>query len=683
MAGVWTPALGGFRALGENLGMRIGLNLRACLVLAPLVVAMLAIALAPIRSYLSLRAALYDVRREISLLLHLSSLDILAIRQSVASAGAAFQGEDAGDLRAVETEARASLDALAGWDFPPRRAEQLQRIERAYGRLGAADERAVGLASRGEREAAARLVTDTVDLVERDAEFLPLVDAAQMEGSLALRKALDGLLASSAQLSLVPPLAELADDARSLRAEAAETIAVARLVSSAQRLVGECRGFVYFGESREELAVAEHRFDHAYRTWEAQAGARGERGGASEPASEGDFRIGYQVLKEAVGELAGLDPQKDPAAVLRVYESQLEPLGSEALPRVLTAAFKDRNARISALVDSIVRRSRIAGVAISAFAVLAVTLALLCPWLISRWIVQPVQALTRAARELGAGRGTRPVAVGGGDELGELAATFNRMAEQLAERTHELEIERARERLRHAERLASVGTLASGIAHQINNPLNNILLTAEHALGEQGAEAPRLRHEALIASVEEARRCERIVRGLVAFARGEPGQRWPEDANRVLQRARDLTAACAAQHQATVELQLSEAAVPIQASPIALEQALVNIIQNAIESRPEARVQIRTERRGETVRIVVRDDGRGVDRELIRHLFDPFFTTRAAEGGTGLGLSVAHRIITHHEGTIHVDSRPGEGTEVSIELPLATAGKATAREARR
>jgi len=654
--------------------MRVGLNLRVGLIVAPLVVAMLALALALIGSYLSLRAALHDVRREIAFVLHLSRLDILAVRQSVESFGAAFHGKDAGDLREVESEARASLDALAGWDFPPRRSELLERIERAYARLAEAGERAVELARRGEREAATRLVTDTV--AQRDAELLPLVDAAQIEGSLALRKALDSLLASSARLSLASPSAGLASDAQSLRAEAAEAISVARLASRAQRLVGEYRGLAYFGESRGELAVAEHRLDRAYTIWEAQVGARGEGAGATAPVSEGDIRAGYRALKEAVGGLAGLDPRRDPAGVIRVYESQLEPLGNEALPRLLTAAFEARDARISALVDSIGRRSRFAGVAISAVAVLAVALALLCPWLISRWIVRPVHALTRAARELGAGLGSRPVAVHTGGELGELAATFNQMAHQLEERTRELEAERARERLRHAERLASVGTLASGIAHQINNPLNNILLTAEHALGEQGAKAPRLWHEALIASAEEARRCERIVRGLVAFARGEPGQKWPEDANRVLERARDLTAACAAQHRATVELQLSEDAVPIRASPIALEQALVNIIQNAIESRPEARVHLRTERRGETVRIAVRDDGRGVDSEAIRRLFDPFFTTRAAEGGTGLGLSVAHRIIADHHGTINVDSRPGEGTLVSVELPLAPAAEA-------
>jgi hypothetical protein len=102
--------------------MRVGLNLRVNLIVAPLVVAMLALALAPIASYLSLRAALHDVRREIAFLLHLSRLDILAVRQSAESFGAAFRGEDAGELREVESEARAAFDALAGWDFPPRRA---------------------------------------------------------------------------------------------------------------------------------------------------------------------------------------------------------------------------------------------------------------------------------------------------------------------------------------------------------------------------------------------------------------------------------------------------------------------------------------------------------------------------------------------------------------------------------
>ena len=118
------------------------------------------------------------------------------------------------------------------------------------------------------------------------------LDAAQVEGSLALRKALDSLLASSARLSLMSPSAGLASDVRSLRAEAAEAIAVARLASRAQRLVREYRGFAWSGESREELAVVEHRFDRAYAVWEAQVRARGEGAGAAPLANEGDIRAG-------------------------------------------------------------------------------------------------------------------------------------------------------------------------------------------------------------------------------------------------------------------------------------------------------------------------------------------------------------------------------------------------------
>lgn len=547
--------------------MRIGLKLRASLIVAPLVAAMLALAVAPIGSYLRLRAALHDVRREIAALLHGSRLH-----------------------------------------------------------------------------------------------------ATQIEGSLALRKALDSLLASSARLSLVLSPGGLAADAQSLRTEVAEAVSVVRLASNAQRLVDECRGFAHREVSREELAVAGHGLDRAYRIWEAQVGAGGRA--APAPASEGEVRAGYRALKRAAGELAGMDP-RDPAAILRIYESRLAPLGSETLPRVLTAAFEAQKTRISALLDAIGRRSRFAGVATSAVAVLVLALALLCPWLISRWIVQPVQTLTRAARELGAGLGTHPVAVEAGGELGELAATFNQMARQLEERTRELEAERARERLHHKERLAAVGTLAAGVAHQINNPLNNLLLTAQEAFGDDGPGAARHWRAALEACIDEAKRCERIVRGLVAFSRGEPGQKFPEDANQVLRRACDLAAGT----DADVEILPCAGTAPILANSVALEQALVNIIRNALQSRPGAHVTLRSERRIETVRIEVRDDGCGMSSETVRHLFEPFFTTRDADGGTGLGLSVAHRIVADHDGTIAIDSRPREGTVVSVELPLAPAAE--------
>lgn len=651
--------------------MRFGLNLRVSLIVVPLVAAMVVVALAPIRSYLRLRAAMDDVRRELAFVLHVCRLDILAARQSVEYFDV-VRGGDAEELATLEREARETLDSLAGWNFAPRQAERLDRIERAYLHLADAGERALELARRGEREAATRRVTRSIE-EQRDAELLPLVDAAQIEGSLELRRALDSLLATSAQLALVPPLEGLEADAKSLRREAAEAISVCRFARQAQRMLGEYRRFAFFGGSRQELAVAAHEFDHAFMVWEAQVAARdGGDGAATVPVSRADVDAEYRAVKRAIDRLAPLDPEGAQRELVRIYESRLEPLGDESLPRVLGAAFDAHGARISTLLDSIARRSRLGGTAIGGVAVLALGLALICPWLISIWIVRPVLALTRATRELGErpeGRGG-PVSVRAGGEIAELAASFNRMAEHLAERTRELDAERARERLHHAERLASVGILASGLAHQINNPVNNILLTAENALGEDGPEAARCWREALEASAEEARRCERIVRGLVAFARGEPGQRWREDANQVLRRASDLAAATAAEHGATVELDLTGEPVPIRANPIALEQALVNVLRNAIQSGPRARVVLRTERVARRVRIEVADDGRGMEPEALDRLFDPFYTTRTDQGGIGLGLSVAHRIVTDHGGRIRVESGPGEGTTVTVDLPL-------------
>lgn len=650
--------------------MRFGLNLRVSLVVVPLVAVTFLLALTPIRSYFRLRAAGDDVRRELAFILHVCRFDVQAVRQSVGYFDVTVRGEGARDLEALAGDAGATLAGLEARDLTPRQAASLARIRRAYDGLTGSGAHAIEEARHGERVAATRRVTDSLR-TRRDADLLPLIDAAQIEGSLALRTALDSLVATSAQLAMVPPLAGLEADARNLRREAAETVSLARFARQAQRLLGEYRIAAFLGEWGDELAVAEHEFDSAHRVWEAQVAAgdrdREARGATAAAAGGADIR----AVEAALLELAGLDREGIRAAILRIDGSPVEPLGDESLARALNSAFDAHDARISALLDSMARQSRLGGAALGAAALVAFGLALLCPWLISRWIVRPILDLTRATRELAAGHGIGPVSAGAGDEIAELAASFNRMAERLGERTRELEAERARERLHHDERMASVGILAAGLAHQINNPVNNILLTAEHALGEEGPDAARAWREALAASAEEAKRCERIVRGLVAFSRGEPGQRWREDANLVLRRAQELTADAAAEHGASLALQLDPEPAPILANPIALEQALVNILRNAIQSRPGARVVLRTERGDRLVRIEIRDDGRGMDREALGRLFAPFYTTRADEGGLGLGLSVAHRIVTDHGGEIRVASRLGEGTTVTIELPLA------------
>ena len=120
-----------------------------------------------------------------------------------------------------------------------------------------------------------------------------------------------------------------------------------------------------------------------------------------------------------------------------------------------------------------------------------------------------------------------------------------------------------------------------------------------------------------------------------------------------------------------MSVELSSKITPISINPVEMEQVFVNLIRNAIEAESEGvSVAIRTRRRGDSILVSVRDNGRGITSEQKAHLFDPFFTTRQDDGGTGLGLSIVHGIVAMHGGSIEVQSKPDEGTKVHVRLPV-------------
>jgi two-component system cell cycle sensor histidine kinase/response regulator CckA len=228
----------------------------------------------------------------------------------------------------------------------------------------------------------------------------------------------------------------------------------------------------------------------------------------------------------------------------------------------------------------------------------------------------------------------------------------------------------AKEALVRGQRLASLGTLAAGIAHEINNPVAGILATTEVALAARGTpEGEAIVDEALGRIAAEARRCGRIVRSVLHLARAETIERWPHDLSDIVRRTADLTRGDAADAGATIRLELAEDLPPVLLNPIEIEQVSVNLILNAVQAGSSI-IRLRTERSADGVRLAVDDDGRGIPASEASRVFDPFFTTRRSDGGTGLGLSVVHGIVERHGGVVRLDSSPGRGTTVTVDLPI-------------
>lgn len=231
----------------------------------------------------------------------------------------------------------------------------------------------------------------------------------------------------------------------------------------------------------------------------------------------------------------------------------------------------------------------------------------------------------------------------------------------------------AQEALLQAERLASLGTLAAGIAHELNNPLGAITVTAEHARHAlNGLDIPEGIRDCLDDILKDAHRCAQTVKRTLQFARQGYPIRTVVDLHTIIKSACNLTRGYAKQHDVHLALALAPVALPIRANVEEMELALVNLIRNAVEAgQGGAQVKLRTEVGATQVSLTVEDNGAGLTEEEQQYAFDPFYTTRQHVGGTGLGLSITHRIITNHQGTIDLCSQPGQGTIVRIGLPLA------------
>jgi len=299
----------------------------------------------------------------------------------------------------------------------------------------------------------------------------------------------------------------------------------------------------------------------------------------------------------------------------------------------------------------------------------------------ARIVGQPVSELILAARRLGEGDFNVFDSIRRQDEFGELARALRAMSVELSDERNRARLEadariHALEQLRHAERLTTLGQLASVLAHEIGTPLNVI---AGHAkLVANGKLEPDGVREGVVAIGTQCERIVSIVRRVLDYARRRPPKSAWIDGADVIGQAQALLRSLA--HQKEVELVFEEPAqgVELFVDPDQMQQALINVVMNAVHASPRrGKVWLSLERtrrvhRGvaaEFVAFAVRDEGPGIEQAILERIFDPFFTTKPPGEGTGLGLSVARDIVSEHDGFIEVSSRQHEGALFRIYLP--------------
>jgi two-component system NtrC family sensor kinase len=230
------------------------------------------------------------------------------------------------------------------------------------------------------------------------------------------------------------------------------------------------------------------------------------------------------------------------------------------------------------------------------------------------------------------------------------------------------------EQLLHADRLATIGQLGSGIAHELNDPLANILGYAQLLLKAVKEPSQLADLERIVRSSLHARE---IVRKLLLFARQMPTRKSKVNLNKIITDTLDLLKSRLEQGKVKLETDLDPSLPMIDADPSQMTQMVTNLSVNAMQAMPQGgRIEISTKSGKNAIVLTVKDTGSGIEEELLEKIFLPFFTTKPIGVGTGLGLSVVHGIITSHNGTIEVQSKAGKGSTFTVTLPF----KASSRE---
>lgn len=276
--------------------------------------------------------------------------------------------------------------------------------------------------------------------------------------------------------------------------------------------------------------------------------------------------------------------------------------------------------------------------------------------------------LSRALEKTGKGDFSAIPGSSKNDEVGLLIGAFNKMEADLMQRDNE--IAKKNEELLQGRKLASLGTLASGVAHELNNPLNNIYLSAQILTKEIGTDnCPGIVRETVEDIYSQTLRVKRIVSDLLAFAREKPPEMAPVKITEVINEILGRMISAGDLRDVRHAVSLDETST-VFADRHMIEQVFINLFTNAIDAMGgKGELDVSAGWEDTAVRVTVSDTGNGIPQEQIQRVFDPFFTTK--EHGTGLGLSIVYTIIEKHHGKIELRSSPGKGTTFYITLPGA------------
>lgn len=290
-------------------------------------------------------------------------------------------------------------------------------------------------------------------------------------------------------------------------------------------------------------------------------------------------------------------------------------------------------------------------------------------------VVRPIRLVKEGAERFGTGELEHRVEIVHADEIGDLAKSLNRMADQLADAQEHLE-ERVRARTREflrAARLADLGVLASGIAHEINTPLASIASCADGL--QRRMREDRLPPELLVEYVDtisrEVYRARGITTRMLALVRQEPSTVSSVSLRLILDQAETALAHRASQRAVKIVSHAPGEDVQLHVNGGELVQVIVNLLSNAMDaSLPDSEVVLEASVEGAKLSLTVSDRGPGIAEEDLDRIFEPFYTTKAPGEGTGLGLALVCTLVESHGGQVRAASVVGEGSEFSVKLPI-------------